>query len=585
MIPALRRRLARARPVGGRLGERVDGRLDERVEERGAIVAMTAVLMVLVLAAASFAVDLGMQRVARSDMQALADVVALDLSRQLDGRTAGQIGNLQTKAEASRDRNRQTLGTRPVLSVELGTLDAVTGAFVPVSSPTQVPNAVKVSARTSVDFAFHPGSGAAVRSAIGQADSNACFELGSYAAALTTSASPLLSSLLGQTLGSGVDLTAVGYRGLASAHITLLDLIRAPQINVGTPAELMDLGPVTFNNFVLAVANALTRSGDTADAAVLQTLLTHVGPVATGVDIGSLLALDQGGSAALSSRFNVFDLVSGAAFLANGTHSIAVQDLGLSLPLVGSVTGSLQVIERARQACGRTGAHAETAQVRAGPLAVNLATLPSLNLAPLTTVSLASPAAGSLSLHLAGGAADLTDIRCTPASKVTVSSHSELSSVDLRLKVTATAQLSVLGLGLVKLSLPYTIALTTAKGATTPTSHSITIPPQSFDTAYPTGSGTLGLEMASSTVTLDPSWTAQVAALNVRNSPLLAPVLATLLPQVLSGVTTSVVAPVAAGLNANLIKPLQTVLGVQVAGADLFATLPAPICNAAALRG
>ena len=61
-------------------------------DERGATALIVALLMSLVLLIVSaFAIDLGMQRAGRRDMQALADLVALDMGRLIDGRTRAQI--------------------------------------------------------------------------------------------------------------------------------------------------------------------------------------------------------------------------------------------------------------------------------------------------------------------------------------------------------------------------------------------------------------------------------------------------------------------------------------------------------------
>ena len=59
-----------------------------RRDESGAVALVVALVTVaVVLPIAAMGVDLGMQRVARRDMQAIADMVALDMSRHLDGQT------------------------------------------------------------------------------------------------------------------------------------------------------------------------------------------------------------------------------------------------------------------------------------------------------------------------------------------------------------------------------------------------------------------------------------------------------------------------------------------------------------------
>ena len=55
-----------------------------RRDERGAIIPMMAMLLVVLIPSTAIAVDLGMQRVVRRDMQALADVVALAVAALRD---------------------------------------------------------------------------------------------------------------------------------------------------------------------------------------------------------------------------------------------------------------------------------------------------------------------------------------------------------------------------------------------------------------------------------------------------------------------------------------------------------------------
>ena len=56
-------------------------------DEHGAVVPIVAILVGLLITVSAFTVDLGQQRVARTDMQSLSDLVALDTSRLLGGQT------------------------------------------------------------------------------------------------------------------------------------------------------------------------------------------------------------------------------------------------------------------------------------------------------------------------------------------------------------------------------------------------------------------------------------------------------------------------------------------------------------------
>ena len=104
-------------------------------DERGAIIPMVALLLVVLVPSSAMAVDLGMQRVVRRDMQTLADVIALDVVRLVDGRTASQIqagynglptlANALTRSVARNDDD--VLGDPPTVTVKLAHIDTATG--------------------------------------------------------------------------------------------------------------------------------------------------------------------------------------------------------------------------------------------------------------------------------------------------------------------------------------------------------------------------------------------------------------------------------------------------------------------------
>jgi uncharacterized membrane protein len=333
----------------------------------GAVAIFVAIITCfVVIPVSAVAVDLGMQRVARRDMQSLADVVALDLSRQLDGRTAATITSaspsLQTLADRSRLRNASAIGSGTTVTPVLGTTDAA-GVFTAVSGAT-VPTAVMVTAHTSVGFVFISGSGQATRTAIAAPTAVACFKLGSFAASIKTGGSTVLGPLLGG-LGSGIDLSVLSYQGLASTQVTLGALALA--LGAGTPTELVNT-TVRLDTFYAAVAQALTAQGDTADAAVLNAVKVKLSGAAasTPINVGDLLSVTQGNQSALGLGINAADLIMGAASVADGGSFLSIPGLNVNLPGVTSATTSLKVIEPPKEGCGRANdsrAAADTAQV------------------------------------------------------------------------------------------------------------------------------------------------------------------------------------------------------------------------------
>ncbi len=346
-------------------------------DEQGTVVVLMGIVALVLVTITAFAVDLGVQRAARRDMQALADAVALDLARLLDGREAQEIVvgsanrlGIEAAKNASEARNEgSALGDDPTVTWTLIDLDVkgdpvkdLSGNIVPVTG-ADVPDGVYVTATTAVDFGFSMGSAGASRSALGISESSACYQLGSYAASINPSTSDVFGDLLKPILGAST-MNLAGYNGLASANVSVLDLIHAPSIGVGTVDELLALPNLTVGDLFLASAYALTGQGKIAEAAVFNAAATSV--VAPFVlNFNDVLAIDGSSDAVLNTHLNALDLLVGTVFLANGTNLLDVHNLQAELGSVGVTTGTeLKIIEKARRWCtGFQTAGPETSQL------------------------------------------------------------------------------------------------------------------------------------------------------------------------------------------------------------------------------
>ncbi|MDP2775823.1 MAG: pilus assembly protein TadG-related protein, partial [Nocardioides sp.] len=242
--------------------------MNRRRDERGAVAVFLGVSISLLVLIAAFAVDLGMQRVVRRDMQALADVVALDLARELDGRTRAQLASAvdatspTSALSLSVARNSTTLGDPPVVAAELGAWDGTT--FNALADP---PTAVKVTASGSVSFAFRPGEGGATRTAIGSTIKSACYTMGSFAARFRTGDSALLSTLLepmNELMRPQANIDALSYTGLANEFVTLDEL--AVAAGLGSTDQLLT-STITASELIEAAISVLqSRSTDNSVA-------------------------------------------------------------------------------------------------------------------------------------------------------------------------------------------------------------------------------------------------------------------------------------------------------------------------------
>lgn len=534
-----------------------------RREDDGAVAPFVAIIIVCVMLVAAFVVDIGMQRVGRADMQALADVVALDLARELDGDTIAQLsaaglapGLNPTLAIQSRNRNQDVIGdATPDLDVDLG--EIVNGSFVDRSANAGfVPTAVRVEARTDVDFIFGGITGIATgdvdRAAVAQANGGACFAIGSYAARLDTGASPLLGPLLG-VLGSNISLSAVDYNGLANAEVALIDLLRA-EIGAGTLEELLT-SSVGLGSFYLALADVLDGE-NTAQATLLQSIAATVGPAQLA--LADILGVTTGTGTGLDASLNVLDLVTAAAAAATGENAVIAQP-SVNLGPVANVGLNLSVIEAPRIGCGRKNDAAATArstQVSLG-LSANALDIDLGSILLFGVLRSRVSLAGTVSVASARG--QLTDVRCNP-SGATVRVSDGLLEVNLDLEVT----LRLAGIPVVSGPIHITGQTTTSGDAV------INITSDAdYDNPVTVGNSNSGL----------PHLFVNTSDLDVLGLPL-----GLGLNAVLSPLLNIVVNPLLQALDTVLLAPLLNTLGLDVSGADVYLRRQ-PVCALPRLVG
>ncbi|MEZ0578871.1 hypothetical protein [Nocardioides sp. MH1] len=375
--------------------------LGARRDERGAVAVFVACTLGLVVAITGFVVDLGMERVTGSDLQALADGVALDLAREIHGgRTQAQLegeGTLSNSGSALRhsvDRYPDILGSGLAVAVDWGSYDA--GVW---NTTTDPPTAVKVVASAHTDFAVMPGQGDVSRSAYAVSSNSACYRLGTFVAAVTTGDSTVLAPL---NHLFGANLTLVGYQALANAHVTIAEL--AASSKIGSPQKLLT-GSVSYSDLVLATIEALSRqqSSPTAAISALQGMVSAAGSVGA-VKVGDVLHVSPSDSAALGIALDVLDLI-GSARLSTGENFIEVTNLQAGVPAVGfQFTGGIKLISAAQLACGvpnTAGSVAKNAQLQ-GDLGITFTNMPSLNVPNVATLQTAK-GTGTLSVSLADG--------------------------------------------------------------------------------------------------------------------------------------------------------------------------------------
>ena len=363
--------------------------------DRGAVIPLVALVLGALITMTAIAVDLGRLMVTRRDSQAAADIIALDMARYIDGVSPPLA--LQPIMLLQKDLSSRRNSVDPTkVSFELGIVDRSkqkdinlsSQAFTPLAlTAIQPPNAVKVTIVDTIDYFFVPGErGSTTRSAIGLRSgatvpptppaNQACYSIGSFALNLDN------NNTLGQLIANKLGITVLSYNGLVNSNVTLGQL--ANQLNLASPTQLLNQN-LTFNQLVVASANALRQGGDTANANFLDGLAQQTVNNNTQFNFGGLVSVSQPAqTAALAAQFNVLNLVAGGAFLINGTNAINVP---LSVP--GLLSSQLTIIEGPQYICGVAGGgQLATSQIRmrvtAGvnvPLVGNIGVTADLNVA------------------------------------------------------------------------------------------------------------------------------------------------------------------------------------------------------------
>ncbi|HEY6471474.1 MAG TPA: hypothetical protein VIY26_01195 [Acidimicrobiales bacterium] len=376
-----------------------------RREERGAVLIFTLLSMVLLLWAGATGVDLGFSVYGSRQAQAIADTTAIDLARYINYADTLSVGEMNTffanKAETVLDDNGYP---NAHLTVVPGYYASSTGKFTAggistssnpcaaVKAP-QIPapgcNAIEVTANQTVPQIFFGGfnalpghagntvTGSVARSSIATQTPYAGFSIGTFLinVSSTSNQASVLNLVLGP-LGTSVNLTAVGYEGLAYSDLTLAQLINASS-GLLSPTNVMT-AQLTAAQWVSVYENAFTNvygSGSVPYAAlsgqVFSTAASTQIPLCQMVNINTSAGLVNCTNSSITQQgldasVNVLQMLTTEAELADGTSGI---NLGSTLTLpdgalnIGSVTLSFSAIKPAVVAYGPVGTTASTEQV------------------------------------------------------------------------------------------------------------------------------------------------------------------------------------------------------------------------------
>lgn len=577
----------------------------DQKDERGAVALFVALIISVLLSMTAIVVDLGMHRVTRADLQALADMVALDLAREIRGsRTqadlapAGDTGNPSSAASKSIARNSDILGEGLTVQVDWGSYEG--GVWDTAVDP---PSAVKVTADADTAFAVTGGSSDTNRTAYAVASSSACYRLGSFVAAVKAGDSTVLSPLNDLF---DVNLTLVGYQALAGAKVTLAEL--AATSAIGSPTQLLS-GSVTYSDLIRALIEVLSNKPGASNSAAISALGSVLSSSSTvgAVTLGNVMHVSPTDRAALQMALNVLDIV-GSARLSNGDHFVQVPNLNANVPGIGSqFTGGLTLISAAQLACGKPNSPesvARNAQLE-GSLGIEFVNLPSLSIPGFSTL-LTKKGDGTLLVDIADGTGSLVEppeVYCgngtaSDPHRYSVNVATELASYSLTSHLTIAGQVKVtdltaigltglltqLGIGAllpnakIDISVELDLAVSTSSAAGTSTAN-LSLPPNDT-TPFQTGTSvTLPTNIVP---TIDAVLIDHKVAPIAQAGPLTTLIINELI-SASNGFVAKTLRPLIDNINNSFVGPVARMVGLRFGGADVYAV--GAVCGQPALWG
>jgi uncharacterized membrane protein len=538
-------------------------RKSRQQDERGSVLVLSTVGLVIALIFGGLAVDLGFIAQEARRNQKVADMAALDAVRVL-------TSDPTAAAIESAARNR-FLDTANILT-EWG--PTKTGPWSSSPADLGMANAVRVSISSVHDnqFPFLSDGQNVVRRAIAEKRDIAGFSLGSSLVTFNSEKAVLANAVMRRWLGGTVNVSLVGWQGLASGKVTL-EAIRRELADLGFSVGTVDqmlTTDLTLAQLYRATALAMARNGDTANANVLDALRVQAVSTTT-FKLADMVTIGQGGSSsAASAQLNLLQMVTGSAAAANGSNLISLSNVGITIPNVTQTALSLRVIEGPKIYIGPagTGPHVTTGQI-----ALTLTpTINALNLLGVLRVT----GTTAIDLMAAGATGTLKSIEC-PQRNIVVTADPIAVSAS-----TKTTRLNVTTLGLLPL---LDVDVTTARPAVDGPAQDL---PFLYDSEFNppnqvskhVGSEPIGLEALTNTTG---------NAVNVNTLNLLTVGLSA---GTITNAVTGLVDTVIGDVDEFILTPLLSALGRDVGGTDVTALgrdpvtgLGLPQCGLPALAG
>lgn len=291
--------------------------------QRGAIGLWGSLTLLLAILFMALTVDTGRLWMQQRKLQSIADIAAMEAARNMGCNI--DLDNVTSAAQTAATRNGYNgqLAQAPNL-VELGSITTVSGVrqFIPGTPQEAVHVHVTQSVPASLVVGGLFGNQVELHAeAVAAADPPlVTFTAGTFLASVTTDVSPM-NRLLGDLLGTTLNLNAISYEGLATANLTLLNLIQA-QGSVSSINELLNT-EIPLSNLVNMIVEGVDENGTASSLAMTALEQLASATNNTPVKLADILAVTApNGDASTDVNLNAFSLITAAALFANENSTI-----------------------------------------------------------------------------------------------------------------------------------------------------------------------------------------------------------------------------------------------------------------------
>lgn len=322
-------------------------KISDRQYQRGAIGLFGVLILLLAVLFTTLAVDSARLWMVKRQLQRIADIAAIEAASGFACNPSAS--NIMSLAQTAATRNgfSGNVTVSPNL-VELG--EVISSAGRRTFDPNGPAGAVRVVVTNRVPASLIAG-GLFDQEVLIRAEAVslpnvpiASFGVGGIALGLNTEESVLLNQLLGELLGTPINLSLVSYQGLADTTLTLANLISAQgqALNV---EQLLAMQMSSADTLRL-IADAVGLNADISTTVLNDTIyLANAVTTNTTLTLGQVLQVNQTAQqAATDVSLNLLSLLTSVLTLANGQNAIAFP-LEVNIPGLTYANTSIRVIE------------------------------------------------------------------------------------------------------------------------------------------------------------------------------------------------------------------------------------------------